>query len=124
MLKPPPFTENGKLRDIGITIGEGSTVCIDRSPTLEVKMCDRKAVETVAKSWGTSVYRTIPLQCRPTDENPEGRQYATKAAGLRAETIMKGYEPEIRGTEIHGKWLKALEQCAKRQPKKRTRRKT
>jgi len=67
-------------------------------------MCDKKAVEMVAKSWGTTVYTLKTRYCRPTPENPRGYAYATDAEGPRAEAIMRGYEPEIIGTEIHKKW--------------------
>jgi len=120
MRKPPPFTEDNVLRSIGlgITLGEGSAGCDGRSPKLHVEMCDETAVNMVAKSWGTTILRTRPLQCRPTEKNPEGRGYITEAVGVRAEAIMKAYQPEVTGTELHRKWLKAQQECPKREPRK------
>ena len=114
--KPPPFTENGRLRNIGLglTIGEGSPSCVDHRPTIEVKMCDQKAVRMLAKSWGLSVTKTGRLVCKPTPRNPEGKAYRTRADGSRAEMVMEGYEPEIIGTDIHKKWLEKKRECERR----------
>ena len=114
--KPPPFTENGRLRNIGlgITIGEGSPSCTNRRPTIEVKMCDEKAVRMLAKSWGLSVTKTGRLVCKPRPKNPKGQAYRTRADGSRAEMIMEGYEPEIIGTDVYYKWLKKKRECERR----------
>jgi len=118
---PPPFQVNDTLRSIGLglTIGEGSAKCEDRSPVIAVKMCDEKAVQMLGKSWGTAVFRGMPLGCLPTPENPEGKQYVITAKGTRANIIMKNYEPEIIGTQIHKKWLAKKEECLKKTPKER-----
>jgi len=121
--KPPPFQKDHELKNIslGIALGEGYTMCHNRSPALGVSMCDEKAVQIVSKAWGTGVHQGKTL-CKPTPENPEGRIHITEASGTRAEAIMKGYEPHITGTELHKKWLAKKETCAKRTLKRVRRR--
>jgi len=121
-LRNPPFAADGKLRDIslGISLGEGYTGCSKGYPYIGVTMCDKKAVEMVAKAWGTKVEirkRKKP-SCRPTIDNPEGHMYETRARAGRADAVMEGYEPEIIGTELYQKWTRTLRRCKPRRKAK------
>jgi len=111
--KPRPFAVDNVLRNIGLGITVGEALVrkrkrVGRAPeiVIRVNMCDEKAVRMLAESWGTSVFQPKGWYCKKTPENPEGRIYSTEASGERAELIMRGYEPEILGTEIHKKWLR------------------
>ena len=121
--KPPPFMEDNVLKNIGlgITISEGTALCMGRSPALAVVMCDQKAIELVSKSWGVAVTRGTRKTCPSTPQNPEGYAYRVNVSGTRAHQIMKEYEPYIIGTEIYKKWERKKEECPKRIAKPRPR---
>jgi len=113
--KPLPFTVDGKLRNIslGISLGEAYVGCSGGRLYLRVSMCDKKAVEMVAKAWGSSVgmHRYKIPRCKPTPENPEGHEYSTTVIGKRADLVIKGYEPEVIGTELYNKWKRLKKRC-------------
>lgn len=109
--RPPPFTVDNELKMIGmgIALGEGYPICKEgKKLGIRVKMCDKKAVEMVGKSWGTAVYmgKAKEPECKPTPDNPEGLPYITEAVVPRADMIMREYKPYIKGTDFEKKWKK------------------
>ncbi len=66
---------------LGIILGEGYPICRDKGVGIRVGMCDRKAVEMVARSWGTSVFmdRRKKPACPPTPDNPAGHSFKNRA---------------------------------------------
>ncbi|MGQ9469306.1 MAG: hypothetical protein ACUVTD_05710 [Nitrososphaerales archaeon] len=118
--RPPPFTVDNELKMIGmgITLGEGYPICKEgKKLGIRVKMCDKKAIEMVAKSWGTAMFMAKEKrpQCRPTPDNPEGHPYATEAVAPRAGMIMKEYELYIKGTDLERKWKDMKKRCPKKE---------
>ena len=78
-------------------------------PRLEVNMCDKKAVQHVAKHLGKRVRKGEKYMCR--NKTPERRTSVTSAVSRDALKAMKEIEPYIKGTELQRKWLKALREC-------------
>jgi len=109
------LTPERKALVAGILIGEGSPGCIRRyrmtHPRIELRMCDKKAVDTVSQAFKTSTTKGTKLACPPTPENPEGRLYGTQVTGRFAHQIMSELQPHIESTELWKKWQETLKKC-------------
>lgn len=117
--KPPPFTVNHELKLIsgGIAAGEVSSRCRrekGKKPRmmLKLQMCDRAAVETVAKSWGTALLTENPHSCPPTPNNPQGKVYSTEATSTRANLIIQAYkQTPLTNTQFIKKYQQKKANC-------------
>jgi len=102
----------------GIMIGELGSYCARveerrRSyPTIELRMCDLKAVQLVREAWGRpALLRGIPGGCPTTTDNPEGRAYVVRRRGKPAANIMKEYAQLLKGHRALERWRKVQAQC-------------
>jgi len=85
-------------------------------PFVEVRMCDKEALEPVSRVFGRATHpaRSKQILCKPEDFPPDGKGiWRVSAEARKAERIMQRLDPLLT-TKTRKKWQQAQQKCRQR----------